>query len=114
MQAAASSVCFLTASHVLASAGLDEQLMLLDRRSNSVAASVGVKRPLHSMACRDDGTTIAVGAAGACGIQLYTDSIVCPVYQCSSKLLGCVHCVSRCIVPCVLLSRYAKDKHKAT
>ena len=64
MQAAASSVSFLTASHVLASAGLDGQLMLLDRRSNSVAASVGVVRPLHSMACRDDGASIAVGTAG--------------------------------------------------
>ena len=64
MQAAASSVSFLTASHVLASAGLDEQLMLLDRRSNSVAASVSAKRPLHSMACRDDGTSVAVGTSG--------------------------------------------------
>lgn len=66
MQAAASSVSFLTAPHVLASAGLDEQLMLLDRRSNSVAASVSTKRPLHSMACREDGNTIAVGNSGEC------------------------------------------------
>ena len=64
MQAAASSVSFVTASHVLASAGMDEQLMLLDRRSNSVAASVGVNRPLHSLACKDDGTTLAVGTSG--------------------------------------------------
>ena len=66
MQAAASSVNFLTGSHVLASAGLDEQLMLLDRRSNSVAASVSAGRPLHAMACRDDGMTIAAGTSGAC------------------------------------------------
>ena len=64
LQAAASSVDFVTGSHVLASAGLDEQLMLLDRRSNSVAASVGAQKPLHSMACRDDGNTIAVGTSG--------------------------------------------------
>lgn len=82
LQAAASSVSFLTASHVLASAGLDEQLMLLDRRSNSVAASVGAKQPLHSMACRDDGTTIAVGTSGACGIQLYRIPVVSPVDLC--------------------------------
>ncbi|KAL3140375.1 hypothetical protein ABBQ38_004636 [Trebouxia sp. C0009 RCD-2024] len=62
-KAAASSVSFLTASHVLASAGLDEQIKLLDRRSNSVAASVSTKQPLHSMACRDDGNTIAVGTS---------------------------------------------------
>ncbi|DBA72869.1 TPA: hypothetical protein ACH3X2_009836 [Trebouxia sp. C0005] len=62
-KAAASSVNFLTGSHVLASAGLDEQLMLLDRRSNSVAASVSAHKPLHSMACRDDGNTIAVGTS---------------------------------------------------
>ena len=49
---------------MLASAGLDEQLMLLDRRSNSVAASVNAGLPLHAMACRDDGMTIAAGTSG--------------------------------------------------
>ena len=66
MQAAASSVNFLTGSHVLASAGLDEQLMLLDRRSNSVVASISAGRPLHAMACRDDGMAIAAGTSGDC------------------------------------------------
>ena len=66
MQAAASAVSFLTGSHVVASAGLDEQLMLLDRRSNHVASSVGANSPLHSMACKDDGSTIAVGTSGRC------------------------------------------------
>ena len=77
LQAAATSVDFLTGSHVLASAGLDEQLMLLDRRSNSVAASVGAKMPLHSMACRDDGTTIAVGTSGGGDVnQMSTDKML--------------------------------------
>ena len=64
LQASATSVAFLTGAHVLASAGLDEQLLLLDRRSNRVAASASPGSPLHAMACRDDGTTIAVGTAG--------------------------------------------------
>ena len=57
-------MAFLTGAHVLASAGLDEQLLLLDRRANRVAASVSPGRPLHAMACRDDGSSIAVGTAG--------------------------------------------------
>lgn len=64
MQAAATSVAFLTGAHVLASSGLDKQLLLLDRRSNRVAASASPSSRLHAMACRDDGTAIAVGTAG--------------------------------------------------
>ena len=64
MQAAATSVAFLTGSHVLASTGLDEHLLLLDRRANRVAASASPGAALHAMACRDDGSTIAVGTAG--------------------------------------------------
>ena len=64
MQAAATSVAFLTGSQVLASTGLDEQLLLLDRRANRVAASASPGGALHAMACRDNGSTIAVGTTG--------------------------------------------------
>ncbi|KAL0055641.1 hypothetical protein WJX82_002724 [Trebouxia sp. C0006] len=86
-KAAASSVNFLTGSHVLASAGLDQQLMLLDRRSNSVAASVSAQKPLHSMACRDDGNTIAVGTSEGTVLLYDPRKLVTPWDQtsCSSN-----------------------------
>lgn len=51
---------------LLVSVGADGRVLIVDRRLDSIAACYEAGVPLTSIACKDDGSTLAVGTQGAC------------------------------------------------